>query len=114
MKAGAYPMSKSESSLRHGLQIIWSPEAVADLTNIREFVARDSENYAAALMHRIITSIDRLQEFPNLGYRVLEIDDDSIRQLVVGHYRVIYRVAIDSVELAAVVHTARDLAAFLE
>jgi len=95
-------------------KIIWSPEAVADLTSIREFVARDSETYAAALMHRIITSIDRLQEFPNLGHRVLEIDDDSLRQLVVGHYRIIYLVAVDSVQLAAIVHTARDLSAFLE
>jgi len=92
-----------------GHKIIWSPEAVADLTEIRDYVARDSEAYAAALVERILFSIDRLSDFPNLGQRVPELDDDFIRQLIVDRYRVIYRVRAQSVDLAAIVHGARDL-----
>jgi addiction module RelE/StbE family toxin len=90
-------------------KIIWSPEAVADLTEIRDYVARDSDAYAAALVERILSSIDRLSDFPNLGQRVPELDDDFIRQLIVDRYRVIYRVRAQAVDLAAIVHGARDL-----
>ena len=90
-------------------KIIWSPEAVADLTEIRDYVARDSDTYAAALVERILSSIDRLSDFPNLGQRVPELDDDFIRQLIVDRYRVIYRVRAQAVDLAAIVHGARDL-----
>jgi addiction module RelE/StbE family toxin len=90
-------------------KIIWSPEAVADLTEIRDYVARDSDAYAAALVERILSSIDRLSDFPNLGQRVPELDDDFIRQLIVDRYRVIYRVREQAVDLAAIVHGARDL-----
>jgi plasmid stabilization system protein ParE len=82
---------------------------VADLTEIRDYVARDSDAYAAALVERILSSIDRLSDFPNLGQRVPELDDDLIRQLVVDRYRVIYRVRAQAVDLAAIVHGARDL-----
>ncbi len=89
--------------------IIWSPEAVADLTEIRMYVARDSDTYAAALIERIITSIDRLSDFPHLGQQLPELNDDSIRHLIVDRYRVIYRVRKYSVDLAAIVHGSRDL-----
>lgn len=97
-----------------GYAIIWSPEAVEDLTRIREYVARDSDSYAAALMDRILGAIEQLAEFPRMGRRVPEIDDEAIRQLLVGPYRVLYRVRQESIHLAAVVHGARDVPAFIE
>jgi addiction module RelE/StbE family toxin len=92
-----------------GHKIIWSPEAVADLTDIRAYIARDSDNYAAALIERILVSVDRLADYPNLGQRVPELDDAAIRQLIVDRYRVIYRVRKEAVDLAAIIHGARDL-----
>jgi toxin ParE1/3/4 len=90
-------------------KIIWSPEAVADLTEIRDYIARDSEAYAAAMIERVLTAVDPLAEFPKLGQSVPEMDDKSLRQIVVYPYRLIYRVSRYSVDIAAVVHGARDL-----
>lgn len=90
-------------------RVIWSPEAVADLTEIRAYIARDSDAYAAALMERVLSAVERMADFPGMGGHVPEIDDDAIRELIVGPYRVIYRVQAEAVHLAAVVHGARDL-----
>jgi toxin ParE1/3/4 len=90
-------------------KIIWSPEAVADLTEIRAYIARDSDGYAAAMMERILVAVDRLANYPKLGQRVPELDDESLRQVIVVPYRVIYRLGAQSVDVAAVVHGARDL-----
>lgn len=95
-------------------RLIWSPEAVADMTELRAYIARDSEMYAAAQIERILSAVDQLAAFPRMGRRVPEIDEDGIRELIVDRYRVIYRVRNEAVELAAVVHGARDLRAALQ
>jgi addiction module RelE/StbE family toxin len=82
---------------------------VGDLTKIRSYIARDSDTYAAAFVERIIVAIERLADFPRMGRRVPEIDDESIRELIVDRYRVIYRVRTEAIDIAAVVHGARDL-----
>jgi toxin ParE1/3/4 len=64
-------------------KIIWSPEAVADLTEIRAFIARDSDAYASAMIERVLSAVDRLADFPKLGRRVPELREASLRQVLV-------------------------------
>jgi len=90
-------------------RVIWSPEAVEDLTEIREYIARDSDTYAAAFVERVIAAVELLGDFSGMGHRVPEIDDDSIRELLVDRYRVIYRLRDDAIDIAAIIHGARDL-----
>jgi toxin ParE1/3/4 len=94
-------------------KVIWSPEAVVDLTEIRDFIARDSESYAAAVIERMLAAVERLSDFPRMGVVVPELHDDSIHQLIVDRYRIIYRISAQSVAVAAVVHGTRDLPAAL-
>jgi plasmid stabilization system protein ParE len=42
----------------------WTEPAVADLENIQDYIARDSAEYADALIERLILSVDRLESFP--------------------------------------------------
>lgn len=53
----------------------WTNPAVADLENIQDYVARDSPEYAAALIERLILSVDRLTASPKVDgwYRKLLI-----------------------------------------
>lgn len=69
----------------------WTEPAVADLENIQDYIARDSAEYADALIERLILSVDRLESFPESGRRVSESTDPKIRELLVESYRVIYR-----------------------
>ena len=56
---------------------------------------------------------DSLFQFPNRGRVVPEYGDDTIRELFVDRYRLIYRVRSNSVLIAAFVHGSRDLSALL-
>ena len=87
--------------------IRWSPEAVADLESIRDFIARDSEHYARLVIQRLVASVDQLSEFPSLGRVVPEIRSEHLRELIVGSHRLVYRVQQDAVEIVTVFRASR-------
>ena len=87
--------------------IVWTEPAVADLEAIRAYIARDNEVYADAVLLRILESVDRLESYPRLGRVVPELGDDSLRELIVGSYRVMYEVSAAAVVIQTVLHGAR-------
>jgi plasmid stabilization system protein ParE len=72
-------------------------------------VARDSEHYANLLVERIVAAIDRLEFFPLSGRVVPEVGDESLREVVYGNYRIVYRVKPELVEIVTVFQSARLL-----
>ena len=90
-------------------RVIWTRQAIEDVEAIKAYVARDSVRYAALLVERIVASVGRLESFPKSGRVVPEVGDESLREVIYGAYRVVYRVQSDSVEVAAVHHAARLL-----
>ena len=90
-------------------RLLWSPQAVEDVEAIRSFVARDSELYANLLVERIVAAVDRFNSFPFSGRVVPEVGDESLREVVYGNYRIVYRVKPEVVEIVTVFHSARLL-----
>lgn len=90
-------------------QVRWTPEAYDDLEAIFLFIARDSPEFAATFVDRIIRSTDRLASFPRSGRVVPEFDTENLRELLVGSYRIIYRIKDDYVHLLTIIHGARLL-----
>ncbi len=90
------------------MTIIWSRQAQDDLAAIRGFIARDSERYAQLTIERIVTATDQLLSFPRSGRVVPEVGDESLRELLVGFYRVVYRLEGSSIGVATVVHMSRE------
>ena len=90
-------------------KLIWSPASRDDLHDIVSFIARDSPDRAEAFGYRLITSIDKLQDFPEIGRAVPEYGIPTIREIIVRPYRIVYRVdhARKVVEIARVWHSAR-------
>lgn len=87
----------------------WTNPAVADLENIHDYLSRDSSNYADTVIERILQTAERLEAFPESGRSVPEAVSLKVREIVVGSYRIIYRVRRDLVQILAVVHGARDI-----
>ena len=90
-------------------QVVWSPEAVADVEAIASYIARDSAAYARAVVEKILETARQLCEFPFLGRMVLELAQASIRERFVYSYRLIYRIRNDTITIAAVIHGRRLL-----
>jgi toxin ParE1/3/4 len=88
-------------------QVIWAPQAIQDVEAIRAHVARDSAHYAGLVVERIVGAVERLQEHPRSGRIVPELGDESIREVIHGNYRIVYRLRHEVVEIATVFHGAR-------
>lgn len=46
------------------MKIKWAAPALLDLSNIQEYIKRDSEYYAFHFIERIIEVVERLEKFP--------------------------------------------------
>lgn len=53
-------------------ELIWSERAISDIENIYDYIANDSPMYAQLNAKNIITSVERLQVFPESGRHLSE------------------------------------------
>jgi toxin ParE1/3/4 len=90
-------------------RVVWSARAIADVDAIAAYIATNSPSYARTVARKILTSTRSLAEFPFSGRIVPEVGDDSLREVFVYSYRVIYRVRQDEVVVTAVIHGRRIL-----
>jgi len=91
------------------LEVNWSPEATEDLESIAEYIARDSEFYARAVVTEILSVSRNIGEFPLIGRIVPEIGDERIRERFIYSYRLVYRVEPEPILIVAVIHGKRLL-----
>ncbi len=89
------------------IRIIWSPLAIDDVEAIRAYVTRDSADSADLLVERLVAAVERLEVHPLSGRVVPEVGDDTLREVIHGSYRIVYRVRSDLVEIVTVFHGAR-------
>ena len=88
-------------------RIIWSPSALKDIESIAEYIGRDSVDQAALFVERIIDLTDQLQDFPQSGRVIPEINQKNCREMIYGAYRVMYRIRAEEIWITGVVHAAR-------
>ena len=89
----------------------WTNRAWSDLEQAADYIAQDSPNYAATLLAQARDAARSLDRFAERGRIVPELRDAAIREVFVGSYRLVYRILQNRVEVLALVHGARDLAA---
>jgi toxin ParE1/3/4 len=90
-------------------KIIWSPRAANNLEHICDYIAKDSEYYASLVAKRIIAIVEALPRFPYSGRIVPEYQETNLREKIYKHYRIIYRIKEESIEIVAIYHGARLL-----
>jgi plasmid stabilization system protein ParE len=90
-------------------EVEWSPEASEDLDSITEYIARDSEYYARAVVTEILLVSRKIREFPMAGRIVPEIGEDRIRERFIYSYRLVYRIESQKILVVAVIHGKRLL-----
>jgi plasmid stabilization system protein ParE len=73
-----------------------------------EFIARDSREGALRVLEQALSAAASLESLSERGRVVPELADPSVREIFVYHYRLVYRVAPESVAILAFVHGARD------
>lgn len=93
--------------------INWSEEARKDLDTIFLRLNSESLSYSRKWINDVFGKIELLEKFPNMGRTLPETRLSSIREILVGKYRVIYNVAKDNtIEIMAIRHSSRPLSEF--
>ncbi len=90
-------------------EVRWTPQALDDLEAICLFIARDAPSVAAVFAQRAFDATDRLVDFPESGRTVPEINNPNFREILLGNYRIIYRIRSGDIQILTVHHGAREL-----
>ncbi len=90
-------------------RLIWTPQALDDIEAICKFIARDSNYFAHLFANKIFEKAKTLESFPKAGRIVPESDQESIREIFHGNYRIIYRILENEVQVLTVYHSSRLL-----
>jgi toxin ParE1/3/4 len=91
-------------------RLSWSPDALADLDSLSDFIAADSTVYARSVVRRIIEATHHLADFPESGRVVPEFHDPSMREIFAFSYRILYQIrGTDDIMIVNIIHGRRSL-----
>jgi len=90
-------------------KIVWTEPALRDLEIIVKYIAQDSPRYAERVGRGIVQAPRILRDYPKVGRIVPEFNQDRVRELIFGAYRIIYEIKEGTCFIEAVLHSSRDL-----
>ena len=73
------------------MKILWMPLALGQVQEIVEYIKRDKPEAARRWADSVFDLVEGLSAFPNKGRVVPESGREEVRELLHGHYRIIYR-----------------------
>ncbi len=86
------------------MKIIWSPRSKAQLIDIAEYIALDKPAAANRWLESVFREVDKLELFPKFGRKVPEFNQEDIREIIFGNYRIIYKIKENEIIIASVRH----------
>lgn len=93
-------------------KVKWTRPAAEDLDQIASYIAVDSTYYAAAFAREVRDAARSLRQVARRGMVVPELSNPTIRELLIGNYRLLYQLRGPEVLILAIIHGARDLTSF--
>ena len=94
-------------------QIIWTEPALSDLNAIAEYIALDKPDAARSLVKQVFSSVDNLEQFPELGRIPPELKLSKYREIIVDPCRIFYRIDQDKVYILYVMRGEMRLRRYL-
>ncbi len=91
-------------------EVKFTDQSINDLNDIAEYISNDSVFYAELQIQKLINRTDILENFPLIGRIVPELNLKSVREIIEGNYRIIYRVVNKSmIHILTFHHSRRKL-----
>ena len=91
-------------------EINWTDKALQNVDNIAEFISKDSLKYAQIQTKIFFERVESLFKQPELGRVVPELQKKKIRELIVGNYRIVYRIISQKrIDILTIHHSRRLL-----
>ncbi|MCI5130983.1 MAG: type II toxin-antitoxin system RelE/ParE family toxin [Candidatus Electrothrix sp. EH2] len=86
------------------MKIIWSPLAIERAAENARYIASDNPTAAQDWLDTIFAEVELLRSSPKIGRMVPEIRQEDFREIILGNYRIIYRIEEKSISILTVRH----------
>lgn len=86
------------------MKVLWTQKAYDRLEEIFGYIEIDSPDNARKWVSKLFTKVEHLSASPKLGRKVPELGSSHIRELIFGNYRVIYRIAGETIYILTIRH----------
>jgi toxin ParE1/3/4 len=73
------------------VKVVWTDYSEQTVADIIGPIASDNPSAATRLFNKFRERVKYLETFPGSGRKVPEYDIDSIKELIEGNYRIVYR-----------------------
>ncbi len=93
------------------LKVLWTENAIQDLLGIKAFISQDSIDRAEDWLIELYTAGENLSQLSSRGRIVPEFNQESLRELLIENYRLVYRIKSTSVEIITIFEGHRQLSA---
>lgn len=87
--------------------LLWTPLALQDLNEIKDYIAQDNPRAARKEAEKIKSKVSRLHIFPYSGRALATIP--GVREVIADQYHVFYEVVEDKVVILRVLHGKRNI-----
>ncbi len=91
------------------MRIVWSPLALERIGEIAAYIAEDNPAAARKWVDDVFARAENLLVFPEGGRHLPEIRRPDLRELVMGNYRLIYRIKAQETAILTVRHFKQKL-----
>lgn len=92
------------------VRLNWTPRSLNDLDSIAEFISEDSIKYAKIQVRRIRNKAKIIKDHIYIGRPVPEYNDTTLREIIMGNYRIIYKIfSTYEIDILTIHHSARML-----
>ena len=92
------------------IRITFTNRAIDDLDAINSYRSTYSPAYADHLIDTIITKVERLKTFLEMGRVVPEFGISYLRELIHDDYRIVYKIVNDAqIDIITIQHSSRNM-----
>ena len=91
------------------MTIAFTEQAISDIEDIATYIGNDSLFYASLQVQKFFNKVVIRENFPLTGRVVPDLNIPSVRELIEGNYRIIYRIMNKDMIHVLTVHHSRKL-----
>ena len=97
------------------MKIFYTEEAKQNIREVFDYIACDSYDNAVAVRKRMKEAVDRLKDFPDIGFypKHKKLKARGYRFLVSDNYLIFHKIKGDTIIIIAVIHGSREYSKLL-
>ena len=91
------------------MKLSWTQQALSDLIEIGRYIRENNPSAARKFVSKLRKRAAKIPEFPRTGRVVPEFEDENIREIIEGNYRIVYQVKDSQIFVLTIFEAHRQL-----